>query len=166
MSTPLAPDWLPPSRERREEGAGIHSQESFRPLAKSSHTRAQGPGSMCWTNPVTPGNTTRRALGNRSDAPRKSPRTLLPQACGSQDEDGGLDVFQQRSQVTAGVALKAAHHAGGGGSHLRRVPSDIGRIDYIRVQTPGDGAFNPRGHPLTVDKVGAFGVVRVVEARR
>ena len=119
---------------------------------------------MCWTNPVTPGNTTRRGVGEQVRGPTKVPQYLLPQAGGSQDEDGGPDVFQQRPQVSAGVALKTAYHAGGGCGHLRRVPPNIGRVDYVGIQATGDGAFNPRGHPFTVDKVGAFSVMRVLEA--
>lgn len=47
----------------------------YRFRTQSSQTRAQEVGRMCCTKPVTPGNTTRWPLGNRSAAPRKSPST-------------------------------------------------------------------------------------------
>src|SRR5262249_52815436 len=53
--------WL--SQEQRSAPWVRH--QCCRLAAKSNQARAQGTGRRCWTNPVTPGNTTNRPLGNR-----------------------------------------------------------------------------------------------------
>src|SRR5262249_1835137 len=108
---------------------------------------------------VTPGNITKRPLGNRSATLRKSPSTSSRKRAAASTRVGVCTLANKGRRSPPGARRWNSLTTWAVVAAIWGIPPDVRWRGQLWVQAARDCTFHPGGNPLTLDHLGAFRMV-------